>query len=141
MAKEKKVARAVALNDFNRFADMFDIDHDLESMKKEDRESFEAQQEKILRAIELQRAVVNDDGTISYTLQYPVQEISDSVFNMTVPKGVAFIDTDKYKGEESMHRLFGIIAGMTGRPIKQFSLMDGRDTKFFMAVAALFLAS
>ncbi len=142
MTKEKKVDRETALNDFNRFADIFDIDNDIENMKQEDRESFEGQRAKVLRAIELGRATVNDDGTITYTLAYEYpKEISDPAVTIHIPKGDAFIDSDRFKGEQGMHKLYGIIANMTKRPIKHFSLMDGRDTKFFLAVGALFLAS
>jgi hypothetical protein len=134
-----KVSEEVAEQDFERFAEYWDIDTETETMSPEDRDSFEGQKSRILRAIKNGRAAIGDDGKLTYKLREPIGEYESLTFKL--PRGDAFISMDKHKERQSMHKIQTLIAGMTGVPSSLLSRLNGIDMKFGMGVASLFLAS
>lgn len=136
---ENKVDQKTAGEDFNRFADVWEIDTDVESMGEDDRKSFEEQKRKIVKAITIGRASVDTDGNIVYSLKDPVNGV-DSV-TLKMPRGEGYMEMDRYKEQASVHKFMAVMGSMTGKPVKVFSNMSGIDLKFCMAVSALFLAS
>jgi hypothetical protein len=138
-AAENKVDQKTAEQDFSRFVDIWEIDSDVESMNEDDRKSFEEQKRKIVKAIVIGRASVDQDGNIAYSLKDPVNGL-DSV-TLKMPRGEGYMEMDRYKEQASVHKFMAVMGSMTGKPVKVFSNMSGIDLKFCMAVSALFLAS
>jgi len=135
----EKVAREVAEKEFERFAKAWDIDVNVEGMANADRDSFNAQKDRIVSKIMSGAATVGDKGEISYDLQHPGEGVQTLVFQ--VPNGAAYMAMDRHKDRESMHKLYEFLGAMTKQPPKFFANMDARDVKFCQGVAVLFLAS
>ena len=135
----EKVDKEVAELEFARFAEVWDIDDDTGAMSQEDKESFNQQKGRILREIMRGNATVEDDGNITYRLQHPKGDTTSVTFK--IPKGSAYISMDQHKERQNMHKLCSFMGEMTGQAPRLFSQMDGRDMKFCMGVAALFLGS
>ena len=139
---EKKggtVDKKTAGEDFNRFATAWEIDTDVADMKQEDRDSFEDQKRKVVKAIMIGRAAVDEDGNIVYGLKDQVHGV-DSV-TLRMPRGEGYMEMDRFKEQQGVHKFMAVMGHMTGKQVKVFSGMSGIDIKFCMAVATLFLAS
>lgn len=134
-----KVDKKTASVDFDRFAAAWEIDTDVEDMPQEDRQSFEDQKRKVVKAICIGRAAVQENGDIAYTFKDAVHGV-DSVV-LTMPRGEGYMEMDRYKDQQGVHKFMAVMGHMTGKPVKVFSGMSGIDLKFCMAVSTLFLAS
>ena len=135
----EKIALEVAEAEFAKFIDEWDIDANVDAMSGEDRESFEQQQSRIVRQIVKGAAVIDADGSITYTLKHPKGSTTEVVFR--VPGGDAYMAMDKFKERQSMHKLYAFMGVMTKLPPAIFGNMDGRDIKFCQGVTLLFLGS
>jgi hypothetical protein len=134
-----KIDNETAVNEFKRFAEAWEIDTETENMNTDSKEDFLGHKKKILNAIQRGRLIFNDDGTLQYTLQYPMEGVDSLLINR--PNGAALIEIDRYKEQEGMHRLFGVFGVMVSKPPVTFSKMDGIDLKPLMSLTSLFLAS
>ena len=63
------VAKEVAEQDFNRFAESMDLDIDPVDMDAEDKKGFEQQKDRIIAAIQSGSLVINDSGEPVFTPQ------------------------------------------------------------------------
>ena len=131
------VALDMAQNEFDRWAEGWHIDTDVESMEAEDKTSFEVQKRKIMQAMMKGKLAVNDDLSLTITLIEPVME--KPALTMSIPRGTAYNAMDKHKERESVHKIASFMANACGVPPQIFSNMDGRDYKIFHAVTLLFL--
>ena len=138
-SKKGKVDKKTAEQDFNCFAEAWEIDTDVEEMTQEDRDSFNDQKRKIVKAIRIGRASVDGKGDIAYVLKEPVHSV-DSL-TLTMPRGEGYMEMDRYKEQQSVRKFMAVMGHMSGKPVKVFSDMSGIDVKFCMAVSTLFLAS
>lgn len=134
-----KVDAETASDDFDRFAEAFDLDLDLDAMSEEDRKSFENARGPIVRSIRLGRLTVNEDGLPVYTPQFSGSDSGELTFG--VPDGATLLAWDKLKDTQSVAKLFRYIAGMTKQDPKVFATMDERDLKVCRGIALLFLGS
>lgn len=134
-----KVDHKTAGQDFNRFAEAWEIDTVVEDMKQEDRDSFEDQKRKVVKAIMIGRAAVGEDGNIVYNLKDPVHG-TDAV-TLRMPRGEGYMEMDRFKEQQGVRKFMAVMGHMTGKPVKMFADMSGIDIKFCMAVSTLFLAS
>jgi len=135
-----KINLKTAEAEFLRFVEAWDIDADLEDMEVEDQKSFEDQKRRIVKAIKKGRAIISDDGkTVEYKLLEPVHDHTS--IKMKIPRGSSFMAMDRYKEKQQIHKMNAFMASSSGLPVQVFSNMDGRDLKFCMGIALLFLAS
>jgi hypothetical protein len=134
-----KIPRDMAEAEFERFAEYWDIDTDVDSMSPEDKDSFEGQKSRIIRAVMSGRAVVESTGELTYTLREAVGNHEKITFKM--PKGEAFIEMDKHKERQSMHKVATLVSKMTGVHSSLLSRFNGNDMKFCLGFAGLFLGS
>lgn len=137
--EKNKVAYEVAEEDFERFADAWDLDIDIGTMTEEDAEDFAAQKRKIIRQIVQGRAAVNESGNIVYRLFEPVGTLSE--VTLTRPRGRAYMDMDKAKEGKNVTKFTNLIAASIRQIPMIISRMDGVDVKFLQAVYTLFLGS
>ena len=133
-----KISREMAEDEFERFADAWDIDTDTDDMDIEDRKSFDEQRRKIVKAIMKGHATVSDNGDVTYT---PYGENGGDPLTFRIPSGAAYMSMDKYKDRQNMHKMFGFMGSMTKQHSKVFSDMSAIDTKFCMGITLLFLGS
>ena len=136
---EDRVAPEVAEEEFERFAEAWDIDTEISAMDDEDREAFEQHRRKMVRKIISGGLVINDDGNPKYTLVAPLGDTVEVSFN--IPNGAAMLTMDKYKAREAVRKMNAFMGHATKLPPASFAKMDGRDIKVCQAIFALFMGS
>jgi hypothetical protein len=130
-----KIAKEVAEAEFNRFIEANDILID-DAMEKEDRDAFNEQKARILRAIEFGAMVINEDGEPVYT---PQRTKDAEPLTFHEPTGASLMAMDRKKRNEDVGKLYATMGDMTRTDAKTFSSLRMADLKVCMAVAALFL--
>lgn len=126
-------------SDFDRWAEAWEIDTDIESMTEEDRDGFRAEKAKLVNAMKRGRLVYDDtEDVLIYTTDK--QDENESV-KIKRPKGAGLMEMDKYKDREGVHKTYAVLGTMTGKSPRFFSNLDGIDLKPFLSVVTLFLAS
>lgn len=132
-----KVDLEMAEDEFNAWAEDWEIDTDTEDMNDEDKTGFNTQKLKLIRAMRFGRLEYDrEDETLKYTGKHKEGEVK-----IKRPGGAALMAMDKYKDREGVHMQYAVLAAMTGKSSGYFSSLDGIDLKPYMAVVALFLAS
>jgi hypothetical protein len=126
--------------EFDRFADLWDLDSDMEEMTEEDQTGFADHRRRLIRGITRGTLTIDGGGTVRVELKHSnIEGLSHLVLN--VPKGDASLSWDRYKKEQNVHKLNAFLGSMSGQPPAMFSKLDGRDLKTVQAVALLFLGS
>ena len=134
---EYKVDLEMAEDEFNAWAEDWEIDTETEDMDDEDKTDFTTQKLKLIRAMRYGRLEYNrEDETLKYT-----GKIKEGEVKIKRPSGAAMMAMDKYKDREGVHKTYAILAAMTGKSANYFSSLDGIDLKPYLAVVTLFLAS
>lgn len=124
-----------AEKEFETFCEDWEIDNDITSMNEEDKTAFGGHKAKIINAIKRGRLKFDTDKSVL------IYNIDGNEVVLSVPKGAAYMEMDKYKDREGVHKTYAVLGAMTGKNAAFFSNMDGRHLKTFMSVVALFLAS
>ncbi len=129
-----KIDKKVAEADFERWANAWRVEIDVEELDEEDAASFKEQRGKIVKAIQKGYLTVSQSGE-ELTLDTNKGEV---VFKE--PVGAAYLAMDQHKNK-NMASSFGFMGAMSGTPAKFWSSVRGADLKIAQAVTALFLAS
>lgn len=130
----QKVAREVALQDFERFCHMMAAYSDAESLKaEEDIKSFEENRDRFVGAIQAGSLVVESDGTVTYT---PSNGGSDLKFSE--PLAYHLLAVDRYKKDQNMHKSIALIAALTGKTESEIGKLPQRDMRVLNAIVAGF---
>ena len=137
---KEKVDRETALKEFDRFVEIWDIDDEQAAMSTDDRSTFEAHKNRIVKEICVGNASVDEGGDVSYKLKHPRNgsSITELVFKVSrANKSVM----DQYKGQQEIHKIAAYVGSLAGQAPKIIMTLDPRDQKFGEALAVLFLAS
>jgi len=132
-----KIAREVAEAEFQRFADMMDLDVDTSDMTEEDRQAFEQQRDRLLAAIQAGALVINEEGEPVFT---PTRTADAAPITFREPTGASLMAMDKRKKTEDIAKLYAAMADMSGSHPSTFARMKMADLKIAMAITTLFLA-
>ena len=134
----EKVALEQAKVEFNKFCEAWYIDNEIDTMKDEDKDSFLRCERDILRYVRDGYAVISEDGTqITLNLRKEVLGKQEVVFS--IPQGDAFLNMDKFKERETIHKFNAFIAGSAGLAPIAIAKMNGIDVRFSQRVFSLFL--
>ena len=126
--------------DFDRLALAWDLDTDIESMDEDDCAGFKEANRRLVRAIQSGDVTVSEDGkTVEMVLSEETHGKTAIEFKM--PRGSAYISTDKHKDRKAMHKVQTFMSEMTGEPEKFFSALPGNDYKRAQSLVMLFLGS
>ncbi len=138
-----KINEEMALVEFNRWCEAWDIDCDTDGMKEKELENFEDLSRKLGRMIRLGRLTVGDDGDPTYHLKYAGEAGFETLEALTfrIPDGSAMATWDKFKPNQSVGKLNSYLGNMTKQSPQVFIKMDNRDLLVCQAVVTLFLAS
>jgi hypothetical protein len=136
----KQVIDNQTANDmFNEFCESWEIDYDITNMNLEERMDFSRLKFNFIKATTLGRLVFNDSGILTYTIS-DKSESSGQAIEIKRPKGAAYMEMDRYKDQQGVHKTYAVLAAMTGKDSSFFSKLDGIDLKPFMSIVTLFLA-
>jgi hypothetical protein len=135
-----KIDRETAENEFIRYCENNEIEHEESEMSDEEKESFSSIKNRFIKCCMAGRVEV--DGTsLSYTLsKFSPDGFAGETVTIKRPIGNAFSSMDSFKERESVHKLHGYMSAMTGKDVKYFSKIDVIDWKFFNDIASLFLS-
>ncbi len=136
--EDNKIAKEVAEAEFDRFADLMDLDVNTEGMSADEKRDFTVQRDRLVRVIQSGALVINGNGEPVYTPQRAEGDVNPITFNE--PTGASYLAMDRKKVGEDMGKLFSTMADVTGQSAGLFSKMKNSDLKVCIAIITLFLA-
>ena len=135
------IDKDTAENDFIDFCEEWEIDYEIDDMTDEDKEGFENQKDKIVKAIMRGRmAFDRDTNTMNYTFSDKSEKQAGETIKIARPKGASYMDMDGYKDTQLIRKTYAVLASMTRKSISYFANIDGIDLKPLQAIITLFLA-
>lgn len=127
-------------DEFNRWAEAWEIDPETEDMTQLDKDDFKIQKAQIIKAMKKGRMKYNEETeAMEYTVSRSDIEMTKPIL-MKRPQGGTYLNMDRYKEREITHKTFSMISEMCGLPVAVISKLDGIDIKPIMAVATIFLS-
>lgn len=130
-----KVAREVAQAEFERWADVFEIDTTTEDMSDKELEAFNAFKIKFIRRVETGVLLVDGDGT----LELSPRGGDGKLLKFNEPTG-AVLSARKIN-DTDFQAVRRVLAMWTGAPPKRFADMKLRDFNFCTELLAFFGSS
>lgn len=133
---ENLVAKEVAEDEFNRFCDLMDIDHNVEAMSEEDAKSFEEPKTILIKAIMQGHLVINENGEPVFT---PKNSPKVSELTFREPNGADYMAMDRKKDNQSIAKMWAMADSVTKSTPGTIASLRNRDLKVVQAVMQLFL--
>jgi hypothetical protein len=137
-SKENKVAREVAEQEFERFAEEMDLDLDTSSMDAEDLTAFNKQKGRLIRAIERGSLVINENGEAVYTPANPGSKHQDPI-TFHERTGASLMAMDGKKKGHDVAKTYAVMADMCKVHPSTFAGLKGTDVKVCEALFALLM--
>ena len=137
---DRPIDTEMATAEFDRFCEAWELDNDESTLDNESKIDFTRLKKQFITAVERGRLSFNDDETLSYTFSDKSASKAGQVLKMGRPKGAAYMEMDKYKEQQGIHKFYSVMAAMSGHDPKYFSDIDGIDLKPLQAIVSLFLA-
>lgn len=132
------MSEELALAEVKRWAEANDIEITAEG--EDGAQKLDAAVPKLVRAVQQGRLVVNDNGDFEYTVSASSPAgFAGEVLKFAEPTGAAYLTMDKFKGEQSFHKLMGVASAMTGKDVSWFSRLGNHDFKVVMYIAGFFI--
>lgn len=138
MSKENVVAREVAEEEFDRFADEMDLDLDTSAMDAEDLTAFNKQKGRLVRAIERGSLAINENGEAVYTPQNPGSKHHDPI-TFHERTGASLMAMDGKKKGHDVAKTYAVMADMCKVHPSTFAGLKGTDVKVCEALFALLM--
>lgn len=136
---ENKIDRDTAEVEFNRWALTWDIDTDVDNMSEEDEKSFQAAKRLVIRGLMDGSFCVNDEGDLNYKTKFS-KNFEPGEVQLKISRA-DILSMDRYKDQQSMHKIQAYLATLAGLPTKAMSNIDPRDQKRLRGPVLLFLGS
>lgn len=133
---EHKIDKATAESEFERFAEVMDIDTDTGEMDDESREGFQQQKSRMIRAMQRGNLIINESGEAVFN---PAHSENPNTVTFKMPTGAALVAMDRKKKTEDMGKMYAAMGEICGVPAKTFAMMAMPDLKVCLAVTSLFL--
>ena len=134
---KERLSAEVAQEEFERFAELWDIETDLEDFDGEDLAAFTKIKKAIIRGFKLGFVSLDEEGILIVKLRFSKNSKFDTV--KLDPSRGSMLSFDKYKEREQMHRLQAYLAAMSKMAVRDFANIDDRDKKLLINVIQLFL--
>ena len=136
--KEPKVSNELAEQDFERFADMMDLDLDTSGMDSDDITQFTKLKKRIIRAIEKGAMIINDSGEAVYTPQNAKTKHKDAL-TFHERTGASLMAMDGKKKNYDVTKTYAVMADMCKVHPNVFAGQVGLDAKICEALFALLM--
>ena len=136
---EYKLEKKAAEEEFNKWADNFYLDRDIESMDSEEADDFIKIKKQFMLALRIGRISIDEEGDLTLKLIKPFGDKEELVFAQEF-NSTAFIKMDRHKEKESMKKTLSFLGGWTKTDPKQLYRLDARDMKLCLSLTTLFLA-
>ena len=136
---EYKLTKELADEEFEKWAEIFYLDCDVESMDSEEADDFKKIKKQFVLSLRLGRVSIDEDGDLTLKLIEPLGEKTELVFAQKFNSS-AFIQMDRHKEKESMKKTLSFLGGWTKTDPRQLYKLDARDMKLCLSLTTLFLA-
>lgn len=134
---EYKLDDETARAELDRLADTMDIDLTIdESLEEKERKESQKNIDNVVKAIRRGSLIVNENGEAVFT---PTRSQNVAPITFREPTGSTFLAADKYGEKQKMHKLYAMIAEMTGVENSTFSRLKKPDLLIVIAVGSIFL--
>lgn len=132
-----KIAPEVAEAELDRFADLMDLDFDIETMEDDDKKSFLSNKKTLVKALMKGSLVIDDNGQPVFT---PARSENKNPLTFREPTGASLQAMDKVPNKNAdVSKIFALMATLTGADRTVFGKMVMTDLKVCQAVTAAFL--
>ena len=132
--------KKTAESEFERYCGDNDIDCDTSGMTEDERKDFEPIKKRFVKAC-MQGRVKADGINLVYTISnFTLAPFKGKEIVIKRPAGQAFMGMDGFKDTQSVRKIHGFLAAMTGEEMVLFSKLDKTDWLFLRDIATLFLA-
>lgn len=131
MSKDYKVDAESAELEFERFADLQDLDLDTSVMDDEDKKSFDDAKRKVILAIQKGALIFDDDGLPVFT---PIRSEDKTPIKFREPSGSTVTAMDRRKKGEDMAKTIAALAQLTQEVPQRYNNMSLRDLKVCTAL-------
>lgn len=133
-----KIAKDVAEAEFDRFVEAMDLDLDTTVMDVEDLTAFNKQKSRLIRAIERNHLVFNENGEAVYT---PFNKRSKHKEAITFHErsGASLMAMDGKKKNHEVAKTYAVLADMCQVHQSVFANLIGTDVKVCEALFALLM--
>lgn len=139
---ENKLTQEVAEQEFERMAEIWDIDTDESGFDEDDLESFIKAKKPLIKSLMDGSLVVDEDGNATFTLRWSKKLMENGTETITLdPSRPDVLVMDKFKERETMHKMRAYIASMASKPLRIIGQIDPRDEKRLRGAVLLFLGS
>lgn len=135
---QNKIAKDVAEQEFDRWADEMDLDIDTADMDQEDLTAFNKQKRRIVQAIERGALVISEDGEAVYTPSNPKSKHRDPI-TFHERTGASIMAMDGKKKNEDVRKTYAVMADMCNVHPSTFAGLVGVDGKVCEALFALLM--
>lgn len=136
MDTKEKVAKEVAEAEFERFADVMDLDLDPADMDEDDKKGLTQQRNRVVSAIQSGALVINESGEPVFT---PVRTPGVEPLTFHEPTGASLMAMDRKKKTEDVGKMYALMGEITKTHANTFAKMKMSDLKVCQAVTTLFL--
>lgn len=137
-----KVDPILAQQEFERWAEDWGMDIDVDSVDDDTLQEYEKLQRRLIASI-VRGDLVIDEGDEGVIAQYEFTKANkigkEVVFKE--PNGAALMKTQAGKNANAIDQMFNFLGHITGTAPRMWSSVSGRDLKVAQAVATLFLGS
>lgn len=131
-----KIAKEMAEQEFDRFAEAMDLNVDTTKMDLEDKQGFTEQHGRLINAIQKGSLVINDNGEPVFT---PQRTQGTDPITFYEPTGASLMAMDRKKQTEDIAKMFAAMGDITKTHANIFSKMRMSDLKVCMAITMFFL--
>lgn len=135
-----KISEEMAAQEFAKYCDANDIDHDETAMNEEELKDFSAIKRRFIKACRQGRVEVDGRNIVYTNSNFSPAGFAGQRVTITRPGGTAFSGMDGFKESQQVHKLHAFCSAMTGQEVKYFSKLDIVDWQFYRDIATLFLA-
>jgi hypothetical protein len=138
-ALPEKINEELAINEFEKYCEVNDIDFNEADMNEEEKNSFGAIKRRFLKACRAGRVVV-DGRELEYTISDFSKKHKGEKIKFERPTGKSFMAMDSFKDRENVAKLQAFASAATGQRVSFFSELDTADWLFFRDLVTLFLS-
>lgn len=134
---EYKLDETTATAELERLADMMDLDLEIDSgLEEKERKEAQKTLDTLIKSIRRGDIVITDEGELVFT---PVRSPNVPPIKFQEPTGATLLASDKFGDKQKLHKMYAMVAEMTGVEPATFSRLKKSDLNVVMAVGGLFL--
>lgn len=131
------VDEQTAQEEFERFAEMMDLDLSTDDMSDDDMKSLERQKKTVIEAIKSGHVTVDEEGQPTVHLKCPTDKLK--TVTLYEPTGSTLLARDTKKANQEVSKMFSMIQDMARLQPGALSPLKNRDMRVIQAFGALFL--